>query len=160
MFRAFRSAWVSTRVEVNGSAYTIQVARPLNEFYEALERFGFSLWLSVPAVLGLAALGGYWISCRALRAVDRITTTADSISIQNLSERMDVRDTGDGLQRLPETFNRMLASLNDSVRECSSSPRTRLTNCAHQSLSFEQRPSSRSMADARIPSITKTWLRF
>lgn len=110
---------VSTRVEVNGVAYAIQVAEPLNEFYEALERFRFILWLSVPAVLGLAAAGGYLISRRALQPVDRITTTADSISIQNLSERLDVPDTGDELQRLSETLNRMLARLNDSVQRMS-----------------------------------------
>jgi heavy metal sensor kinase len=110
---------VSTRVEVNGSPYTIQVAEPLNEFYEALERFRLILWLSVPGVLGLAAAGGYWISRRALQPVDRITTAADSISIQNLSERLDVPKTGDELQRLSETLNRMLGRLNDSVQRMS-----------------------------------------
>lgn len=110
---------VSTRVEVNGSPYTIQVAEPLNEFYEALERFRLILWLSVPGVLGLAAVGGYLISRRALQPVDRITTAADSISIQNLSERLDVPKTGDELERLSETLNRMLARLNDSVQRMS-----------------------------------------
>jgi heavy metal sensor kinase len=110
---------VSARVDVDGSAYTIQVAEPLNEFYETLERFRFILWLSVPAVLGLGALGGYWISRRALQPVDRITATADSISIQNLSERLDVPNTGDELQRLSETLNRMLCRLNDSVQRMS-----------------------------------------
>jgi heavy metal sensor kinase len=111
--------FISTRVVVNGSAYTVQVAEPLNEFYEALERFRFLLWLSVPALLGMATLGGYWISRRALRPVDHITAAADSISIQNLAERLEVPKTGDELQRLSETLNRMLARLNDSVQRMS-----------------------------------------
>ena len=104
---------------MNGSEYTVQVAEPLNEFYEALERFRTILWLSVPALLAIASLGGYWISRRALRPVDRVIATADSISIQNLSQRLDVPNTGDEIQRLSETLNRMLGRLNDSVERMS-----------------------------------------
>src|ERR1700674_2784651 len=39
------------RVIVNGHPYTVQVAAPLKEFYEALERFRLVLWLSVPLLL-------------------------------------------------------------------------------------------------------------
>jgi heavy metal sensor kinase len=111
--------FASARIVVNGSPYTVQVAAPVNEFNEALERFRLILWLSVPLLLGLAAVGGYWISRRALKPVDRITTAADAISIQNLSERLDVPHTGDELQRLSETLNRMLSRLNDSVQRMS-----------------------------------------
>jgi heavy metal sensor kinase len=111
--------FATARVVVNGSPYTVQVAEPLNEFYEALERFRVLLWLSVPALLAVATLGGYWISRRALAPVDRIRAAADSISIQNLSERLDIPNTGDELQRLSETLNRMLARLNESVQRMS-----------------------------------------
>lgn len=111
--------FATARLIVNGNAYAVQVAEPLNEFYEALERFRNILWLSVPALLAIASLGGYWISRRALRPVDRVIATADSISIQNLAERLDVPKTGDAIQRLSETFNRMLARLNDSVQRMS-----------------------------------------
>jgi heavy metal sensor kinase len=117
--QAISLRFASTRVVVNGNAYTIQVAEPLNEFYEALGRFRLMLWLSVPALLGLASAGGYWISRRALRPVDQITAAADSISIQNLTEWLDVPKTGDELQRLSETLNRMLGRLHDSVQRMS-----------------------------------------
>ena len=103
------------RVIVNDHPYTVQVAAPLNEFYRALERFRLILWLSAPVLLLAAGLGGYWISRRALKPVDRITATAESISIGNLSERLDVPKTSDELQRLSETLNRMLSRLDDSV---------------------------------------------
>jgi heavy metal sensor kinase len=107
------------RITVNGHPYTIQVAAPLHEFYQALERFRLMLWLSAPLLLVAAGLGGYWISRRALRPVDRITTAAESISIRNLSDRLDVPNTSDELQRLSETLNRMLSRIDASVQRIS-----------------------------------------
>src|SRR6266699_3390578 len=104
------------RVTVNAHPYTIQVAAPLHEFDQALERFRLVLWLSAPLLLIGAGLGGYLISRRALRPVDQITTAAESISISNLTDRLEVPKTSDELQRLSETLNRMLSRLNASVQ--------------------------------------------
>ena len=111
--------FATRRVVVNNHPFTIQVAAPLKEFYEALERFRLILWFSVPLLLIGAGLGGYLISRRALRPVDRITAAAESISISNLSERLEVPKTSDELQRLSETLNRMLARLDASVQRMS-----------------------------------------
>ena len=107
------------RVIVNGHPYTVQVAAPLKEFYEALERFRLVLWLSVPLLLIGAGFGGYLISRRALKPVDQITTAAESISISSLSGRLEVPKTSDELQRLTETLNRMLTRLDNSVQRMS-----------------------------------------
>jgi len=107
------------RVVVNDHPYTVQVAAPLQEFYDALERFRFILGFSAPLFLIGAGLGGYLISRRALKPVDRITTAAESISISSLSERLEVPKTADELQRLSETLNRMLTRLDASVRRMS-----------------------------------------
>ena len=104
---------------VNDLSYSIQVAAPLSEFNEALKRFGLILWFSAPLLLVGAALGGYFISRRALRPVDQITGAAESISINNLSDRLAVPKTSDELQRLSETLNRMLARLDTSVKQMS-----------------------------------------
>lgn len=111
--------FATQRVRVNGQLYTVQVAAPLKEFNEALERFRLTLWLTGPLLLIAAGLGGYLISRRALRPVDQITIAAESISITNLSERLEVPNTSDELQRLSETLNRMLARLNASVQRIS-----------------------------------------
>lgn len=107
------------RVVVNGHPYTIQVAAPLREFNEALERFRLILLLVAPLLLIGAGLGGYLISRRALNPVDRITAAAESISISNLSDRLEVPKTSDELQRLSETLNRMLSRLNSAVQRIS-----------------------------------------
>lgn len=73
----------------------------------------------MPLLLIGAGLGGYLISRRALRPVDQITTAAESISISNLSERLEVPKTSDELQRLSETLNRMLGRLDTSVQRMS-----------------------------------------
>lgn len=111
--------FATKRVAVNNQPYSIQVAAPLKEFYEALHRYRNMLWIALPPLLIAAGVGGYWISRRALRPVDRIAAAAESISIRNLSGRLDVPDTGDELQRLSETLNRMLARLNSSVQRMS-----------------------------------------
>jgi heavy metal sensor kinase len=111
--------FATRRVVVNGQKYAIQVAAPLSEFHEALSRFGLILWLFGPLLLIGATVGGYWISRRALKPVDQITTAAESISIRNLADRLEVPNTGDELQRLSETLNKMLARLNSSVQRIS-----------------------------------------
>lgn len=107
------------RVVVNGRPYSVEVAAPLYEFNEALERFRLILWLSAPLLLLGAGLGGYLISRRALRPVDKITAAAESISITNLADRLEEPKTSDELQRLSETLNRMLSRLNSSVQRIS-----------------------------------------
>ena len=57
------------------------------------------------------------MSRRALAPVDEITTTARSISMQNLTQRLTVPRTGDELQRLSETLNEMMARLDSAFRK-------------------------------------------
>ena len=103
-------------VEAGGKTYVVQLAYPLDDFNEALNRFRRVLFLSSPLLLLLASAGGYWLSRRALGPVDQITLEARSISAQNLSSRLAVPHTGDELQRLSETLNGMLERLEQAFR--------------------------------------------
>jgi heavy metal sensor kinase len=103
-------------VEVRGKTYIVQLAYPLDDFYEALDRFRRVLFLSSPLLLLLASAGGYWLSRRALAPVDQVTREARSISAQSLSSRLVVPRTGDELQRLSETLNGMLERLEQAFR--------------------------------------------
>lgn len=111
-----RLRFASARIEIDGKAYFVQVASPVSAFYEALNRFTGLLWLTVPVLMAVAGAGGYWISRRALRPVDSITAAAESISISNLTQRLEAPKSGDELQRLSETMNRMLERLQGSVQ--------------------------------------------
>jgi signal transduction histidine kinase len=59
--------------------------------------------------------GGFALSHRALRPLNRITTEARAISIQDLKHRLPVPRTGDELQVLAETWNELLARLEIAV---------------------------------------------
>jgi heavy metal sensor kinase len=105
--------------QVNGQQYRVLVATPLDSTEATLRRLRTLLLWTIPAVLLLASLGGYWISRRALAPVDEMTLAAKSIGIQNLSQRLSVPATGDELQRLSETWNDMLARLEAAVKRLS-----------------------------------------
>jgi heavy metal sensor kinase len=105
------------QVNVGGEPYFIQSAFEMDDFYEALYHFELLLYIAIPLLLICSALGGYWISTRALAPVDQITKTARTISAQNLSSRLVVPSTGDELQRLSETLNGMLDRLESSFKK-------------------------------------------
>jgi heavy metal sensor kinase len=108
---------LSTEIQVGDQSYFAEAAAPLDDFYSALHRFATLLVVSIPILLLGAAAGGYWISRRALSPVDQITQTARSISVQNLSSRLTVPQTGDELQRLSETLNNMLERLEAAFKK-------------------------------------------
>ena len=110
-YRALRE-----NLEVANSNYAVEVAVSTADFDQVLMRFGLVLLLATPVFLLLAALGGYWMSRRALVPVDEITAAARSISAENLSRRLTVPRTGDELERLAGTLNEMLERLDGAFR--------------------------------------------
>jgi heavy metal sensor kinase len=94
-----------------GQTYRIQVASPMDDFYDAIDRFKWMILLLSPVVLVLASAGGYWLSGRALAPVDKITRAAEEINSNNLAKRLELPRSGDELQRLSQTLNRMLDRL-------------------------------------------------
>ncbi len=105
---------VVREINAGGETYRIQVAAPMDDFYDAMDRFKWMLLLLSPVVLVLASAGGYWLSRRALTPVDQITRAAHDINSNNLARRLAVPRTGDELQRLSETLNSMLGRLESS----------------------------------------------
>jgi HAMP domain-containing protein len=103
-------------IDVAGTRYDITLATSTEETDKALERFRHILYLSVPSLLLIAALGGYWMSRRALAPVDEITQSAREISAQNLAMRLAVPHTGDELERLATTLNEMLSRLDTAFQ--------------------------------------------
>jgi signal transduction histidine kinase len=97
----------------------ILVAGQLEDNRNMLARFTAGLAWAIPAMLALSALGGYFLSRRVLRPVDRIAAALSSITIGNLSRRLPTSNTGDELERLAETCNEMLARLEDAVERIS-----------------------------------------
>ncbi|MDE2574043.1 MAG: HAMP domain-containing protein [Rhodospirillales bacterium] len=78
-------------------------------------------WVAVlVAALGIG--GGFLMSMGFLRRLDAITRTAEAIIAGELSQRIPLRGSGDDLDRLAATLNRMLdriAALMESLRQIS-----------------------------------------
>lgn len=103
-------------VVANGGTYDVVVATAMDDFELAVDRFEFALDFSVPVILVVAALGGYWLSRRALSPVDEITQAARKIGAQDLGQRITVHKSGDELERLADTLNGMLARLESAFQ--------------------------------------------
>ncbi|MEO7145520.1 MAG: ATP-binding protein [Bryobacteraceae bacterium] len=107
---------LTARIGYGGQTYDALVASSLDEVQSVMGELRNLLLLMVPVVLAIACWGGYWISGRALRPVDEITRVARSISVQNLSHRLRVPQTGDELQRMSETWNEVLERLDGAIQ--------------------------------------------
>jgi heavy metal sensor kinase len=103
------------QIYVNGQPIILEVADPRGKFEDILTDFYSVLLLAVPIVLVIAAVGGYWLSSRALAPVDQIINEAQAIDPANFSARLSVPRSGDELQRLSQTLNHMLDRVEQSV---------------------------------------------
>jgi heavy metal sensor kinase len=118
VFSEAQPYWVlSRRFSLGENSFVLIAAAPEAGNLIVIENFLWGLLASAPLLLLISSAGGYWVSRRALKPVDRITATAHSISINNISGRIPVSQTGDELQRLSETCNAMLDRLELSVNQ-------------------------------------------
>lgn len=114
LYRSFRG-----EISAQNGAYAIEIGAPLDTIQHVLKLLQTLLLALLPAVVLLACAGGLWLSRSALQAVDAMTTAARSISLENLSSRLRVPQTGDELQRLAEAWNNMLVRLESAVKTLS-----------------------------------------
>ena len=90
---------------------------------EVEKAIGKALLVSVGLAAGLGILGGLVLSRAFLSRVDAISRTAEAIIGGDLTQRITVRGTGDDLDRLAATLNRMLdriGALMESLHQVSS----------------------------------------
>ena len=97
-------------------SYLVELGVSVGSIDDVLDRLLDLLALLLPMLIVCAAGGGYWLVTRALRPVDRLSQTAEQMSLQNLTLRLPVSPSGDALERLSISLNNMLGRLRDSVR--------------------------------------------
>jgi heavy metal sensor kinase len=81
------------------------VGRSLEKDLAAHHRSGLLLAASGLVVLAAGVLGGGWVTARAVRPIAGMTATAESISAQNLSERINIKETDSELGQLATVLN-------------------------------------------------------
>src|SRR5260370_4545766 len=104
------------QLQAADKVYDVQIAAPMDDFYDAVNRFRLVLLFSVPALLLVASAGGYWLSRKAVAPVGEIARAAQSISEHELSKRLTILQTGDELQSLSETLNEMFSRLESAFK--------------------------------------------
>jgi heavy metal sensor kinase len=104
-------------VEIDGKRLTIFVAGQLSDNRGLIWRFQIGLLATIPVLFLLSSAGGYLLSRRALKPVDRMIVSTRNFSVNNLSGRLPVVRTGDELERLAQTCNDMLARLEGAVTQ-------------------------------------------
>lgn len=91
----------------------IQVMQSLGTLYETLDRLLLVLLISIPVLLVVSALCGYFLAARSLSPIDQITQTAQRISTEDLSARLNLQGNNDEIGRLATTFDNMLSRLEE-----------------------------------------------
>jgi len=100
----------------DGSRFLVESGAPYNQIEVVLHGLLLTLAIYMPFVVSLAVAGGYWLMRRSLQPVDEITKRAEGITSTNLSERLPVIQTGDELERLSISLNRMIERLDDAFQ--------------------------------------------
>ena len=94
-----------------GRLGSIRLMENLGDIEETLRSLRLALFLMAPAGILVSALGGFWLSAKALAPVDRITRMAREIEASNLDQRLPDPGSEDEIGRLVVTLNHMIARL-------------------------------------------------
>ncbi len=100
----------------DGGHFLVESGIPYQQVEIVLHGLLLTLAIYMPFVVSLSMAGGYWLMTRSLQPVDEITKSAEGITSTNLSERLPVIRTGDELERLSVSLNRMIERLDDSFQ--------------------------------------------
>lgn len=97
-----------------GHRFLMQIGTRLKPINDAQDTFLWVMLMLLPVTVVLSAVGGSVMAKRTLRPVTDMTHAAQTISASNLNQRLPTRGRRDELDELAETFNAMIARLQQS----------------------------------------------
>ena len=106
-------------VNRNGSSFLIEVGASSQASETVLHALVLLLVLGMPLIITGAISGGYLVMKRALKPLDEITLRAEKVSSHNFGEQLPVVHTGDEIERLTTSLNRMMTRLEESFQHIS-----------------------------------------
>lgn len=104
-------------VETPQGQLVVNVASPLDGINRTVSRVRGSLYMAVPALIGMVGVMTWVMTGAALRPVDAITRRAKVISGSTLHERVPEPASQDEIGELARTMNLMLARLEHSSEQ-------------------------------------------
>ena len=95
----------------------VQVAESYEHVQEVQNQLIIILVVGIPLTLLASSAGGWFLASSALDPIDRITRTAQKISASDLHQRLNLDLPKDEVGRLADTFDQMLARLEDAFEQ-------------------------------------------
>lgn len=92
----------------------LQIAVPMATFETQLDQLKLILFFGLPAVLIVALIAGLFVASRALSPFQQIVTRLETISADQLSQRLPLPSTNDEIKKLVVALNLMLERIEDS----------------------------------------------
>jgi heavy metal sensor kinase len=104
-------------IDDNHKSFYVALGRSLAESDTIVERFTFRYFLILPLMIISSSFLGWYVARRALIPVDDVARTAQRITGANLTAQIPSRGANDELDRLIDSFNRMIERLNSSFTQ-------------------------------------------
>jgi len=115
-------------ISVGSRRYSVQTGIAQNKSMALLNTFRTDLLLLTPIMIALAALGGHWMSRRALQPVAGLAAEARKITDRNLDTRLPISPARDEISHLSRTLNQML----ERIDKAFASVRAITGNASHE----------------------------
>jgi heavy metal sensor kinase len=119
---------LSYPIAVRGKRYSVQTGMALNKSMVLVAEFRNNLLLLTPIVILLAAVGGHFMSRKALRPISELAREARHINDRHLDIRLPVPEARDEVSDLSRTLNQML----ERIDKAFASVRTFTGNASHE----------------------------
>jgi signal transduction histidine kinase len=103
-----------TRIATPYGSMVLNVASPLDSINRTVHRIAAALFVAVPSLVALVGAMAWFMTGRALRPVDAITSRVKAITGSTLHERVPEPRTDDEIGELARTMNAMLDRLEGS----------------------------------------------
>ena len=100
----------------DGTRFIVESGAPYQQIEVVLHGLLLTFAVYMPFIIFVAVGSGYWLMRRSLQPVDEITRRAEGITSTNLNDRLPVIRTGDELERLSVSLNRMIERLDDAFQ--------------------------------------------
>ena len=101
----------------DGMRFAIQAGASNIPIEDILRSLLATLAIALPLIVAAAIGGGYVLMRSALKPLAQIATIAETITSRNLNERIPEPRTGDEVEQLAESLNRMMARLEESFQQ-------------------------------------------
>jgi heavy metal sensor kinase len=107
--------YINPWVSPSGVHFVLETGASTEPIDRILRSLLIALSILTPLILAGAAVGGYLLMNVPFRPVEALTRQAEQIGTHGLGERLPVIPTGDELERLSISLNRMIDRLEDAL---------------------------------------------